>query len=112
MQCINCIMEGKGMVAGQAFTKYVCEVCGQEGFWHNTAVPKICPSCSEAYMLCERCGKNLLKEAIMKAKDKTNLYDVALDIGCSESSLYKYLNEGKIGKKVYNKIKNWYNNLK
>lgn len=105
-------MEGKGMVAGQGFTKYTCEICGQEGWWHNTATPKICPSCSEKYFLCERCCKNFLHEAIMKAKDKTNLYDVALDIGISESSLYKYLHEGKVGKKVYSKLKEWYNSIK
>ena len=110
MICDNCLMD-KGL-AGQGFTKYVCEICGQEGFWHNTNTPKICPDCSRRLCVCEKCGKDLIRETVIKAKDRTNMLDVALDIGCSESSLYKYINEEKVGPKIFNKIKKWYYNLK
>ena len=109
MKCSKCKMD-KGL-AGQGFTKYTCEICGQEGFWHNTDIPKICPSCSKNLCLCDKCGKDMLKEAIEKAKNKTNMLDVALDIGISESSLYKYFTEGKAGDKVISKIRKWYYNL-
>ena len=109
MFCNDCLIN-KG-IAGQGFTRYTCVVCGQEGFWHNTNIPTVCPECSKRLLICERCGKDLVKEAVLKAKDKSNLLDVALDIGCSESSLYNYVTKGKVGPKVYNKIRKWYYNL-
>lgn len=109
MQCNKCIMDKS--VAGQGFTKYTCQICGQEGWWHNTNIPKICPSCSKNLCLCEKCGKDMLIEAIEKAKNKTSMLDVALDIGISESSLYKYFTERKAGPKVHSKIRKWYYDL-
>lgn len=43
------------MIAGQAFTKYSCKFCGEEGSWPNTAVPKICIGCAV------KMAKNMIK---------------------------------------------------
>lgn len=109
MECIACQMANKGLIGGQAFTEFTCERCGQISYHHNTNIPKYCYTCSSSEYICNRCGKDLLVEKILREKDKSSLYDVALDIGCSESSLRRYINKGIVGKKVKAKIIVWYN---
>lgn len=46
----------QGYVCGQAFTDWQCQKCGKTFTHHNTAIPKVCKSCSEKYNLCEDCG--------------------------------------------------------
>ena len=59
MECKKCLMEGKGIVAGQAFTEFTCVKCGRIDRWHNTHTPKICDACSKRFNICQRCGKKL-----------------------------------------------------
>ena len=108
MECVNCLIENKGLIGGQAFTEFKCQKCGQLSYHHNTNVPKYCYNCSSTEYICERCGKDLLLEKILKEKGKSSLYEVALDIGCSESSLRTYMYTGKVGKRVKAKIIEWY----
>ena len=49
-----------------------------------------------------------MKHEIMNLKRERSLYDIALDIGISEASLYCYLNNyRKIGDKVLIKIREY-----
>ena len=43
-------------IAGQAFTEFVCEGCGETAYHPNTAVPKLCTSCAHKLAACCRCG--------------------------------------------------------
>lgn len=54
-ECRYCFYFGHG-IAGQAFTDYKCAMCGKTESHENTAVPKLCPSCSKIHELCRRCG--------------------------------------------------------
>ena len=110
-ECKDCRDKYKNAVAGQGFTKFVCEKCGQIAWYHNTLTPDYCTSCVEDNYICQRCGKDLLLEAIKEHASRTNLYDAALEIGCSESTLYKYVTTGKIGDRVKKKIIKWYEGL-
>lgn len=96
------------MLAGQGFTQYKCEKCGQLAFHPNTHVPRYCHSCSTENYICQRCGADLLLEEVIEAKEKTSLYDTALMIGCSEYSLRKYIEKGTVGLRVALKIKKWF----
>ena len=50
-----------------------------------------------------------MKEKILKLKSKKSLYEVAIDIGVSEASLYCYLNNyKKVGKKVLSKLEDYF----
>lgn len=60
--CIKCKMEHDKCCSGQAFTKYACEKCGKEQYWHNTDTPSICEECSEKYNICERCGQPITRK--------------------------------------------------
>lgn len=107
-ECKECRVKYHGAVCGQAFTKFTCKKCGQIAWHHNTLTPDYCTSCVEENYICQRCGKNLLVEAILEHKSKYNLYDAALEIGVSEVSLRKFIKNGDIGCKVKNKIREWY----
>lgn len=106
MECKKCRLD-KG-IAGQGFTQYTCEKCGQLAWHHNTAVPKYCHSCSDKFYICKRCGADLLLEEILESKEKISLYDTALLIGCSEYSLRKYIEKGTIGPRVMKKLHHWF----
>lgn len=60
--CIKCLMEEKGLLAGQGFTEYTCTLCGKRDVWGNTNVPRICYNCSKKLNICQRCGEPLDKE--------------------------------------------------
>lgn len=50
-----------------------------------------------------------MKQKILKLKKRLSLYDIALDIGISESTLYNYVNEYKqISKKSEEKIEKYF----
>ena len=55
MICRKCLMD-RCFIAGQGFTKWICQKCGKEFIHHNTNTPKVCKTCSEQYKLCEECG--------------------------------------------------------
>ena len=110
-ECKECRERYRNVIAGQAFTKFVCEKCHQIAWYHNTLTPHYCTSCVEEHYICQRCGKSLLLEAILEHKEKYNLYDAALEIGVSEVSLRNYINKGTVGDKVLKKIKEWYDEL-
>ena len=109
-ECKECRDKYRNAVAGQAFTKFICKKCGQVAWYHNTLTPHYCTSCVEESYICQRCGKNLLVEAVLEHKEKYNLYDAALEIGVSEVSLRKFIKDGDIGYKVKKKIVEWYRN--
>ena len=46
-------------IAGQAFTSYICGVCGKEKNHANTNVPKVCMECAKEYKLCHQCGSDI-----------------------------------------------------
>lgn len=55
--CKWCWFRRATSLAGQAFTSYVCWRCEQEASHHNTAVPRLCPSCvKETELCCSCCG--------------------------------------------------------
>lgn len=110
-ECEECRVKYRNAVAGQGFTKFVCKKCGQIAWYHNTLTPSYCTSCVEENYICQRCGKDLLLEAVLKHKEKYNLYDAALEIGCSEVSLRNYINKGVLGDKVRKKVIKWYEGL-
>ena len=50
-----------------------------------------------------------MRNKILKLKEKMSLYDMALDIGISESSLYNYLNSYRnVSTKTENKIREYF----
>ena len=49
-----------------------------------------------------------IKQLVLTYKKNTSLYDIALDIGISESSLYKFMKGNKLSDKTLNKINNWF----
>jgi DNA-binding LacI/PurR family transcriptional regulator len=50
-----------------------------------------------------------MKSKILSLKEKISLYEVALDIGVSESTLYNYVNDyKKISKKSRDKIRMYF----
>lgn len=56
-ECVPCFYTQR--MAGQAFTGYTCALCASEQQYHNTAVPKLCPTCATANGLCVRCGADM-----------------------------------------------------
>lgn len=107
-ECRECKVKYSRAVGGQGFTKFTCEKCGQTAWYHNTLTPHYCPSCCEENYICQRCGKDLLKEAILAHAEKYGMYDAALEIGVSDVSLRTFVNKGRAGYKVRNKIIKWY----
>ena len=57
-QCRGCFYLDSGL-AGQAFTKWTCGLCGKEDMHHNTNTPKLCMECSQAFDLCAMCGGDI-----------------------------------------------------
>ena len=50
-----------------------------------------------------------MKQKILELKKKTSLYDIALDIGISEATLYNYVNDyKKISEKSVDKIRKYF----
>lgn len=49
-----------------------------------------------------------IKQLVLTYKKNTSLYKIALDIGISESSLYKFMKGNKLSDKILNKINNWF----
>ena len=56
-KCLIC--KGRNVMAGQAFTKYTCNICKGEFWHHNTDIPKVCPLCAEVNGLCVCCGSEI-----------------------------------------------------
>lgn len=65
--CKKCEWEEKGMMSGQGFTDFVCQLCGKTDTWHNTNVPKFCHECSKKLDMCQRCGGPLSETEDFKA---------------------------------------------
>lgn len=57
--CKKCEWEEKGMLSGQAFRDFTCQLCGRTDTWHNTNIPKFCHECSKRLNMCQRCGGEL-----------------------------------------------------
>jgi hypothetical protein len=66
-ECVACFYTTR--IAGQAFTSYSCALCQAQSQYHNTAVPKLCPSCAEHNGLCVRCCAD--KEGSAAALERT-----------------------------------------
>jgi DNA-binding CsgD family transcriptional regulator len=50
-----------------------------------------------------------MKQKILKLKEKESLYEIALEMGLSETTLYNYLNDyKKISEKSIGKIKRYF----
>ena len=57
-ECKTCFYL-RGSVCGQAFTSYICGLCGTEQMHHNTCVPRLCRECATANELCRQCGGDI-----------------------------------------------------
>jgi hypothetical protein len=54
--CLYCFYLERSL-AGQAFTKWSCVLCGEpQPMHHNTNVPRVCQSCADAFDLCVQCS--------------------------------------------------------
>ena len=60
--CKKCLFKEKGMMSGQGFTDFKCDICGKIDTWHNTNTPKFCYECSTKLNICQRCGELLEEE--------------------------------------------------
>lgn len=56
----------RGGVAGQAFTRWTCILCGDERQHHNTMTPRVCEPCAKLAKVCVLCGGDV----DLKAKRK------------------------------------------
>ena len=104
MKCKKC--RNIAEIGGAAITPYTCEKCGNGNFYMITRTPKICPICSENYHLCETCGKLLYSDEIGES-----LSQAEQDTGVPASKLLQYLETGKITKKDFKKIQEYYESL-
>ena len=75
--CKKCKEANKGMLAGQGFRDFTCNLCGEIDTWHNTNVPKICDKCSKEHNICQRCGEPLDEK---EEKDKKRLFHRRADL--------------------------------
>ena len=101
MKCKKCreITE----IGGAAITPYTCEKCERENFYLFTKTPKICPICSEKYHLCETCGAVLYVDEIGES-----LSQAEQNTGVNASKLLLYVETGKITKKDFRKVQEYY----
>ncbi len=53
----------KGIIAGQAFTNFICGHCFYRALHENTATPKICIKCSRDTNRCQRCCKKIKSDS-------------------------------------------------
>ena len=102
MKCKKC--QNDIEIGGAAITPYTCEKCGNENFYMFTRTPKICPICSEKYHVCESCGTVLYAYEILER----TLTTVAEDTGISASKLLKYVETGKITKKDFKVLQEYF----
>lgn len=58
-ECKRCEEKEKGMMAGQGFREFTCQLCGKTDVWHNTNTPRFCSECSKRLNMCQRCGNPL-----------------------------------------------------
>lgn len=62
-RCGACEYLGRYRLAGQAFTRWSCQLCNAEQPAHpNTSVPRLCAGCAKTYGLCATCGGDLEME--------------------------------------------------
>ena len=101
MKCKKC--RDIAEIGGAAITPYTCEKCGNENFYMLTRTPKICPICSEQYHLCESCGKLLYSDEI-----EESLSQAEHITGISVNKLVQYLETGKITKKDFKRVQEYY----
>ena len=102
MKCKKC--RNIAEIGGAAITPYTCKKCGNENFYMLTRTPKICPICSENYHLCEACGTILYSDEI---KELT-LSETEMQTGVPASKLLQYVETGKITKKNFQKIQEYF----
>jgi hypothetical protein len=58
-ECLTCYYLRRPRVGGSAMTTWWCGLCGTPCRHGSTAVPKVCPPCSDANHLCRECGGDL-----------------------------------------------------
>lgn len=58
-QCPWCFYFRGSRLSGQAFTDWKCSGCGQDFSHPNTAVPMLCPDCSDKHQACTECCADL-----------------------------------------------------
>jgi DNA-directed RNA polymerase subunit RPC12/RpoP len=58
LECPSCwyLMGG---LSGQAFTRYTCQVCGEDFAHPNTSVPRVCRGCAARLHICVECGADI-----------------------------------------------------
>lgn len=55
-QCPRCFYLRQGIVSGQAFTRAVCESCGENMTFATTDTDLLCLNCAVTYGCCKHCG--------------------------------------------------------
>jgi len=59
-RCAACEYLKRYRLCGQAFTRWSCQLCGEEQpAHHNTGVPRVCLKCAATYGLCVDCGGDI-----------------------------------------------------
>ena len=102
MKCKKC--QNDFEIGGAAITPYTCEKCGNTFMYMLTKTPKVCAFCSEKYHVCESCGAVLYADEILER----TLTTVAEDTGISASKLLKYAETGKITKKDFKVLQEYF----
>ena len=101
MKCKKC--RNIPEIGGAAITPYTCAKCGNTFMFMLTRTPKVCSDCSERHHVCETCGKILYAEEIGES-----ISQASLDTGVPADKLLLYVETGKITKKNFKKIQEYY----
>ena len=105
MKCKKC--GGITEIGGAAITPYTCEKCGNTFMYMLTKTPKVCSFCGEKYHVCESCGRLLYSDEIGES-----LSQAEQGTGVNASKLLLYVETGKITKKDFKKIQEYYESWK
>jgi hypothetical protein len=65
-KCCWCFYLRRGAIVGHGFTKWNCQLCGDEHQHPNTAVPRLCDACGDDFGLCISCGGDI--EMVFRTK--------------------------------------------
>lgn len=101
MKCLKC--RNISEIGGAAITPYTCEKCGNTFFFMMTKTPRVCEPCSEKFHVCETCGEILYSKEI-----KESISTAELNTGVPARKLMIYCETGKITKKDFKKVRDYY----
>jgi hypothetical protein len=74
-QCRHCFYRVSVAIACQAFTTWKCAHCDAEAQHPNSATPRVCTDCAEAFELCTECGGDVemrFRQRVKRVVKKSN----------------------------------------